>query len=243
MEIYPLVDEQTVLRVPRRTEEQLIAQWGSSGRKALATGQEVSTVTDTELHDLEAVEAFIGAFVPDTTPLPDLDLEGSFRYYSLQRRVRVSRDLRVCTARLPSRQSRNSLERFLRDVRDMVSSLGLMPDLAGKGNLVLDQAGHVKLIDINNFRRLVPDAEVERVLPRDLDDYALGRKDIRPLLPRDFVDDLGYPIADLSLAALRSLEVRALGREHREVDRDPFYAPLTNERRRIVRALLPRDAA
>lgn len=243
MEVYPLADEQTVLRVPRRTEEQLIAEFGSSGRHALATGGEVSSVTDEELGVLEAIEGYIGAFVPDTTPFADLDLQGSFRYYSMQRRVMVTRDLRVCAERLRGTLSRMSLERFIRDVRDMVAHLGLLPDLAGKGNLVLDRFGMVKLIDINNFRRLVPDAAVDAALPDDetLEECARSRGVLLQRLPPEFVDDLAHPIADLSLGQLRVLEIRGLGRDYRVVDRDPFYAVLQNERRRQIVSLLRTD--
>lgn len=239
MEVYPLVDEKTVLRVPRRTEHQLIAEFGSSGRVALATGHEVSIVTDTELRDLEAIEGFIGAFVPDTAPFPDLDLKGSFRYYSIQRRVRIMVDLRSCTSRLLDVHSRRSLERFIRDVRDMVESLGLLPDLVGRGNLVLDRFGLVKLIDINNFRRLVPDDEIANgPTEADFDAWARGLGRITDWLPAGFVDDLGHPIGDLSMAQLRRLEIRGLGRDSRAVDTDPFYGPLRNEERRRILGLL-----
>jgi len=245
MEVYPLVDERTVLRVPRRTEQQLIEEFGSSGRQVLADGHEVSSFTERELRDLEAVDSFIGAFLPDTTPFADLDLNNEFRYYSIQRRIKVVQDLRICTSRLSSATSRHSLERFIRDVRDMVNHVGLLPDLAGRGNLVLDRFGTVKLVDINNFRRLVPDDEVERAIPgeTELEAYVLGRKDIRKVLPRDFLDDLGIPIADLSLAALQTLEVRGLGRDSNESDRDPFYESLHNTHRRLALALLRADLA
>ncbi len=245
MLIYPLVDERLVLRVPRRTEEQLINRSGSTGKTVLAAGHQLSTITERELRDLERAHSYIGAFLPDTTPFPDLDLQGEFRYYSLQKRVRIQQDLRVCVDSMPSQESRLSLERFVRDVRDMVSSLQLIPDLAGKGNLVLDEHGMVRLIDINNFRRMVTDEELESAIPEgiDLDDYALGRKDIRRLLPRDFLDDLGNPIGDLSFAALQTLEIRGLGRDADAVENDPFYKPLQCERRRLALALLRSDLA
>ena len=112
-------------------------------------------------------------------------------------------------------------------------------------HLVLDQHGLVKLIDINNFRRLVRNDELEAALPPELDveEYALGRKDIRRLLPPEFLDDLGNPICDLSLAALQTLEMRGLGRDPGSLDKDPFYAPLHHERRRLALALLRSDMA
>ena len=245
MEVYPLVDERMVLRVPRRTEQQLIDEQGSSGRRALAAGHEVSAVTERELRDLEAADNYIGAFLPDTTPFADLDLEGSFRYYSLQRRIRITQDLRVCTSRLRSPTSRHSLERFIRDVRDMVQHVGLLPDLAGKGNLVLDRYGMVKLIDINNFRRFITDDEVEQRLPdaEGLEPYIFGHRLVREILPPDFLDDLGNPICDLSLAALQTLELRGLGRDPHQLDHDPFYEPLRNRHRRLILALLRTDMA
>jgi hypothetical protein len=244
MEIYPLVDERMVLRVPRRTEQQLIEEFGSSGRQALVSGHQVSSYTERELNDLEAVDNYIGAFLPDTTPFADLDLHDNFRYYTLQRRIRVSQDLRICTSRIASPTSRHSLERFIRDVRDMVAHVGLLPDLAGRGNLVLDRYGMVKLIDINNFRRFVSDDEVEAVVPEDEDElepYILGQRSLGSLIPRDFLDDLGNPICDLSLAALQMLELRGLGRPVKDLDRDLFYAPLANPRRRTLLALLRSD--
>jgi hypothetical protein len=245
MEVYPLVDERTVLRVPRRTEHQLIEEFGSSGRRALADGHQVSSFTERELKDLEAVDSYIGAFLPDTTPFADLDLDDNFRYYCLQKRIMVVQDLRICTSRLESYTARHSLERFIRDVRDMVDDIGLLPDLAGKGNLVLDRFNRVKLIDINNFRRFIPNEEIEEALSGDLDldEYVLGRKSIADLLPDDFLDDLGNPIGDLSLAALQALEVRGLGRSQAEVDRDPFYDPLRNRSRRLVLTLMRSEMA
>jgi hypothetical protein len=218
----------------------LIEEFGSSGRQVLADGHEISAFTEREIRDLETADSYIGAFLPDTTPFADLDLDNNFRYYSIQRRIRPVQDLRICTRRMPSVTSRHSLERFIRDVRDMVNHVGLMPDLAGKGNLVLDRFGTVKLIDINNFRRFVPSEEVEQVLDRDfdLDAYVMGRKDIRPVLPKDFLDDLGIPIGDLSLGALQTLELRGLGRDLADLDRDPFYEPLHNQQRRLALALL-----
>lgn len=243
MEVFPLVDEQTVLRVPRRTETQLITKYGSSGRKVLAAGHEVSSVTDKELQDFEAIGSFIGAFIPDTTPFPDIDLDGNFRYYSLQRRIRISQDLRKNVGLLQERHSRNSLERFIRDTRDMHKALGLLPDLAGKGNLVLDRHGLVKLVDINNFRRLTTSEELADALPTNLDPYVMGFKSIKPLLPSDFIDDLGLPIGDLTLARLQHLEVRALGRSLNDVEKDPIYEPLYDDSRRIALALLRSDMA
>lgn len=244
MEVYPLIDEQTVLRVPRRTEQQLIAESGSSGRVVLATGHAVSAITDTELFDLDAVAAYIGSFIPDTTPFPDFDLDGHFRYYALQRRVHPIRDLVCCSERLDEAHSRSSLERFIRDVRDLHASLQLLPDLVGKGNLVLDRYGMVKLIDVNNFCRLTADDSIDSaILDEDIEHFIVGRKQLRAHLPKGFLDSMGCPIAELTLHALHMLEVRGLGRDLRSVDRDPFYRTMHSIKRQRILSLLRDDTA
>ncbi|MCK5797888.1 MAG: hypothetical protein KAI47_11920 [Deltaproteobacteria bacterium] len=243
MEVYPLVDEHTVIRVPRRTEQQLIEEHGSSGRKVMAAGYEVSTVTEKELQDLRSIESFIGAFIPDTTPLADLDLAGNFRYYSIQRRLHPILDLRDNVECLEATHSRRSLERFIRDIRDMHQALNLLPDFAGKGNLVLDSDGLVKLVDINNVRRLVSNEELDAAMPQDLGEFLLGFRDIHRVLPPGFTDDLGMPVGDLTLARLQQLEIRALGRDVTTVENDPFYEPLYHERRRVILAILRGDMA
>ena len=245
MEIYPLVDELTVLRVPRRTEEQLILAHGSSGRRVLSDGHQVSQTTDSEIANLEAVTSYLGSFLADTTPFPDLDLAGNFRYYSIQRRVNVARDLRICVERIKPIKSQKSLERFLRDMKEMAEALHLMPDLAGKGNLVIDRQGLVKLIDINNFRRIIPAEEINPLFGDEhaIKDFAAGVKDFHALLPPDFLDDLGNPIYYLSLQSLHTLEVRGLGRNPKTLENDPFYEPLFDERLRMILALLRPDMA
>jgi len=70
---------------------------------------------------------------------------------------------------------------FLRGVLDMIEAQGLIPDLAGIGNLRTDSQGLLKLIDINNINPLTVDAQIH-------------------------LDDQGYPTADKSLQALALLE-------------------------------------
>ncbi len=70
---------------------------------------------------------------------------------------------------------------FIRAVFDMIEARGLIPDLAGIGNLRTDSQGLLKLIDINNINPLTVDAQIH-------------------------LDDQGYPTADKSLQALALLE-------------------------------------
>lgn len=108
-------------------------------------------------------------------------------------------------------KTRASIRDFVDRTREMVRVSGYIPDLAGIGNLLITQAGEIKLVDINN---IVP----------------LGREDEIPL------DDKGYPSCDKSIETLAILETRILGRTADA--RDPLYGRfLAPRRRRRVRKL------
>jgi hypothetical protein len=81
---------------------------------------------------------------------------------------------------------RRSAESFVHHVKKMIFSTGLIPDLAGDGNLVLTDTGNIKLVDINN---------------------------ISPVLftPRIYLDEKGYPVCDKSVEALFEIERNLAG--------------------------------
>jgi len=76
---------------------------------------------------------------------------------------------------------RTSAEAFVRHVKDMISKTGLIPDLAGDGNLILTDAGDIKLVDINNISPVY-------------------------FTPRIYLDNKGYPVCDKSVEALCEIE-------------------------------------
>jgi len=80
--------------------------------------------------------------------------------------------------------NKNILE-FVARVKHMVKKLGLIPDLAGVGNLLLTPQGGIVLVDINNISNIRFDNTI-------------------------FLDDRGYPVCDKSMQALYLLEKKAL---------------------------------
>ncbi len=80
---------------------------------------------------------------------------------------------------------RGSAEAFVRHVKEMVFKAGLIPDLAGDGNLVLTDSGDIKLVDINNISPISLASDIH-------------------------LDDKGYPVCDKSVEALHEIE-RKLG--------------------------------
>ncbi len=87
---------------------------------------------------------------------------------------------------------------FIDRTRRMVSQSGIIPDLAGNGNLIISPSGNLKLVDINNIIPIDPGGPV-------------------------LLDDKGYPSADKSMEVLFILEKRILASSG--VTRDPLYAP------------------
>jgi hypothetical protein len=107
---------------------------------------------------------------------------------------------------------------FIDKIKRLALETGLIPDLAGIGNVIFAPSGDLVLVDINNISTV------------DMDGT------IRP-------DDKGYPVCDKSVEALSILESRLMNRpiDHAE----PLYAHfLTGARRekadrmvKMVRAL------
>jgi len=78
-------------------------------------------------------------------------------------------------------QLRESAQRFVAGIKNMVLKAGYIPDIAGQRNLLVTRRGRVRLVDINN---------VSRVQYKD---------DI-------FIDDKGYPVCDKSIEALALID-------------------------------------
>ena len=76
---------------------------------------------------------------------------------------------------------------FCDAVKQIIAETGLIPDLAGEGNLILTDQGHMKLVDINNISQITYDVRIT-------------------------LDDKGYPVCDKSVEALAALETHLAGR-------------------------------
>jgi hypothetical protein len=91
---------------------------------------------------------------------------------------------------------RRSAERFTDHIKRMIRETGYIPDLAGDGNLILTDAGDIKLVDINNISPV-----------------SFGS--------RIYIDEKGYPVCDKSVEALAEIEKRLASRP---LDlKDPIY--------------------
>lgn len=83
---------------------------------------------------------------------------------------------------------RRKTANFINKVKTMIRDSGLIPDLAGAGNLILTPQGDIKLVDNNNISPVSFSPEIT-------------------------VDDFGYPVTDKSVEALSLLETKILGRQ------------------------------
>ena len=84
----------------------------------------------------------------------------------------------------------------------MILRAGLIPDLAGDGNLILTDAGDIKLVDINNISPV-------------------------SFSPDIYLDDKGYPVCDKSVEALYEIEKSLAGHSPDPSDRlyKTFFDP------------------
>jgi len=118
--------------------------------------------------------------------------------------ARIDRQALIGTIRAGARA-------FIDAVKSMVHHTGLIPDLAGDGNLILTDSGIIKLVDINNISPLQFDHRI-------------------------YVDEKHYPVCDKSVEALYELEMHLADR--RSNASDPLYRWfLDPERRSEVRFL------
>ncbi len=100
---------------------------------------------------------------------------------------------------------------FIGRIKRMISETGHVPDLAGMGNIIMTQAGDIKLVDINNIAKVSFEAIVD-------------------------LDDKGYPVCDKSIEALAMLEEKLLGKDIDSAE--PIYRFfLSHERMKMARAL------
>lgn len=93
---------------------------------------------------------------------------------------------------------------FTKRIRSLVAQTGVIPDLAGVGNLILTPEGDIRLVDINNIVAVKQDDTVH-------------------------LDDKGYPACDVSVQVLFILEKELLNEKAGKTD-PLFRIFLTPER-------------
>jgi len=98
---------------------------------------------------------------------------------------------------------------FIQRIKKMISEVGYIPDLAGIGNLVIEPAGEIKLVDINNISKVAFGGHI-------------------PL------DDRGYPVCDKSVEALQHIEDK-MGVRPADKNEPVYRAFLNRQRMRSVK--------
>jgi hypothetical protein len=84
------------------------------------------------------------------------------------------------------RRLKTSTADFVFRIKMMIAKEGHVPDLAGKGNLLVSAHGDIKLVDINNISKIGKGTHIPQ-------------------------DDRGYPVFDKSIEALSLLEQKLVG--------------------------------
>lgn len=105
-----------------------------------------------------------------------------------------------------TRQATSDIKRFAGAVTAMVKETGLIPDLAGDGNLMLSHGGCLKLVDINNIIKIKPGPEIQ-------------------------LDDKGYPCCDKSIEVL-SILGHKIARTPPTTADDPFLGKFFDQDRK-----------
>lgn len=99
----------------------------------------------------------------------------------------------------------DNIRTFTTGIRQLIADTGIIPDLAGVGNLILTPAAGICLVDINNIVPLKPDDTIH-------------------------LDDKGYPACDVSVQVLFILEKELLGIPGD--DADPLHRIFLNPERK-----------
>lgn len=225
MDVYRHKNGEEVLRVPHRTEADLIARNGAS-----EGDPEMSLTTQLEIIRHELLITHLGDSMVPVKPFKELDRLGRLRTYSTQPYISIQEGhpLQLYKGKHVPEVTRESLRSFIDRVRVLIQETGLIPDLAGNQNVVVDKSGSVLLVDVNNVRRLLGE---EWTLPAGQERSAYDRvRSIKyppHLLHPEYLDDHRFPVADTSLYVLRTWE-HFLGHSTSELDRDPLYGRLSS---------------
>ena len=217
-----------VIRVPLRSEEELVA---SSGEHKNG----VSVLTHKEIEQYEKMEEHLGASLVPVSPFYANDSEGRLRTYSIQRYVAVKKDLRTLYTWEPIESTtKDSLAELINGIRRLIKACGLIPDLAGENNVVLDSNNKAKLIDVNNINPLLDRKNWSHFSDAELKERQheiLSLSGVKRFINPKYLDDKNYPMADISLLVMRNWE-KVLGKRTTELNQDEIYGLIADGTRR-----------
>lgn len=228
-----------VVRVPLRSEAELVA---SSGEYSNG----ISMLTHEEIVRYQVLESHLESSLEPVASFSAYDSTSQLRTYSLQRHVPFKQDLRIMYSWVRyEKATLDSLREMIDRIRTLIKTNGLIPDLAGKHNVVMNGDNRAKLIDINNIRPLLSrdawsshgDAEL-----RANWHHVLNTGGVKRFINPAYLDDKNYPVADVSLLVMRNWE-QILGKSAAELNADEYYGLISNDtpRERLLNFFLHSD--
>lgn len=218
----------TVLRVPRKTEHEL-------------TGNGIlSDITRKDIAWQKTLKKYLGNNMEEVFPFLSQDAHGKSRAYSIQRMVHPKAEISHCFGSPCRELGKTALESFAKLIagtRKLILEQKIIPDLVGRGNVVLTDDDRVVLVDINNLRPILlgfdflksPDEESAKNVLQEIFEQ---RKDPKSVVSHGYLDENENPIGDISLQLLRSWELyleevkgsREVGaRDLKAIQEDPMY--------------------
>ncbi|MFA7685803.1 MAG: hypothetical protein WCX95_03310 [Candidatus Gracilibacteria bacterium] len=240
MQIYRSTDGKQVLRVPLYTESQLVTRTGGSGVLASEgdPSSEISNDTVSDIDRYTTAKGYVGKNTVGVLPMYFPDQNGNWRTYSLQRYVPKKMDLGELWYRGDSlsETERKRIRRMIEDIRELITETGLIFDLCGSGNTVIDDKGFPRIIDVNMIQPLIPNDEV---LTQDFKDPQLEhdvimaarldwRGRLRKMLNPQFFSMNGLPIGDWSIRRLQEWETQLGMQTRQSTEKDELYSKYIN---------------
>lgn len=201
MMVFPMLDAGWVLRVPLKSEKKLVEETGASENVVDMASHSRSNITHRELRDFELMTVYLGGFIPTTTPFPGLDLEGTFRYYAKQKRIKIASHLSKLHLDEINLAEYARIVKFIKAVRKLVKYKHLIPDIGGANNVVLGQRVTGVLPDPE--KRLKPFSSVG-LLDEDLLEvvdersvYLIDINNVQPVISNEQFDKMIDPTFNL----------------------------------------------
>jgi hypothetical protein len=211
MVAFPMLDAGWVLRVPKKSEEELIKDTGASTDVIDLEKHRRSNITQTELKNYEMMTVYLGGYIPTTTPFPGLDLEGTFRYYSKQKRIKIASHLNRLTPADVNLAEYARIVKFIKSVRKLIKYKHLIPDIGGANNVVLGQRVTGALPDVEH--RLKPFSAIGKMdedLLEVIDErsvYLIDINNVQPVISNrkwEKMIDHGFSLAEFARQLSRS---------------------------------------
>lgn len=250
MKVYRSTDGNHVLRIPLLSEKELIRHTGGSGKMAAEgdPSSEISNDTMTDMTRYGKAKDYVGKNTVGVLPVYFPDQNGDWRTYSIQRFVKKQLDLRDLWLKADSLQpqEKRRIAKMIEDIREMIAETGLIFDLSGQGNVVLDENGFPKIIDVNMIQALVLNGEVVKPELKGVTSEEelitatrMGwNNQVNRFINPNFFSVNGYPIGDWSLQKLKRWETLLGIRTEKEVENDEIYSRYTSKlREEITRAI------